>query len=255
MRMLRDLQFGFARALLDQNGQFGEHVRANGLSGARRLRVYQNNVFESLSSALRAVYPVITRLVGEECFDSAAHRYIRQHPSASGNLHAFGAKFPEFIEGTPAFAELPYLPDVARLEWACHEVYHAGEPEPLDLAAVAAVPPARYEALRFALHPASRILGSRYPILHIWRVNQANYVGDPSVDLREGGIKLLVIRRRLEIEIEPLSKGEYALLRALAQDRNMGYACECALSVEPGLDLTAALRSHVARHTLVDYRL
>ncbi|MGH8569008.1 MAG: HvfC/BufC family peptide modification chaperone, partial [Gammaproteobacteria bacterium] len=205
--------------------------------------------------ALRASYPIIDRLVGERFFDHAAARYIRDYPPGSGNLHDFGGQFAELLAACPGASLLSYLADVARLEWACQEVYHAAEPARLKLAALAEVPPDRYHELRFQLNPAGRLLASDYPILRIWQVHQPEYQGETTVDLSLGGIQLLVIRRALEIEFEPLSQGEYALLKALREGRTLGDACGLALEAEPHLNVAALLRSHVARHTLVGFSL
>jgi hypothetical protein len=86
-------------------------------------------------------------------------------------------------------------------------------------------------------------------------VHQPEYQGETTVDLSLGGIQLLVIRRALEIEFEPLSQGEYALLKALREGRTLGDACGLALEAEPHLNVVALLRSHVARHTLVGFSL
>lgn len=253
MHSLRELQFKFAEAVLERaDTRIRQLVRANGLSGARRLQVYRNNVFAGLTSALGAVYPVVERLVGDGFFRYAADRYIRLHPSTSGNLHDFGGAFAEFLAAFPAAAGLPYLTDVARLEWAYHQVFHAAEHAPLDLSALRAIPPEGYLALKFHLHPASRLLHSDYPVLRIWEVNQADYEGDGTVDLSQGGDQLLVIRRELRVELQPLGKGEYTLLTALAANHDLASACEAALSIEPDFDLTACLQRHVARGTLVD---
>jgi Uncharacterized protein conserved in bacteria len=254
MSSLHNLQTRFAEAVFNPGSTgFERHIRPNGLTGARRLRVYRNNVFVSLTEALRVCYPVINHLVGERFFDYTAEHYIRVYPSTSGNLHDFGREFAAFIGAFSPASHLLYLADVARLEWAYQEVFHAAEPAPLDLFELSSVPPDRYSDLRFELHPASRLVASDYPILRIWQVNQPDYVGDATVDLSEGGVNLLVIRRSLKIERETLSAGEYVLLKALAEGRIIGYASAYALDVEPALDLPACLRRHVARHTLVGF--
>jgi hypothetical protein len=212
MLMLRELQERFAQAVLGRDDTvLGQHVLANGMTGgmtgARRLQVYRNNTLASLTEALAAVYPVVRRLVGEAFFGYTAREYILAHPSVSGNLHDFGGEFAAFLARFPGAAELVYLPDVARVEWAYHQVFHEADPPPLDLAALAGVSPEHYGALRFRLHPASRLLTSPYPVLRIWAVNQEGFEGDQTVDLAEGGVKLLVIRRGLEVMLEPLSEG------------------------------------------------
>lgn len=123
----------------------------------------------------------------------------------------------------------------------------------MNLEALAEVPRCRYEELRFAIHPSARLFASSYPALRIWQTNQRDYAGDPQVSLAEGGDLLLVMRRAAEIEIERLGPGEFTLLYQLEQGRNMRYACESALAAEPGLCVTTALRSHVARHTICGF--
>ena len=64
MLKLRELQLGFAAAVLDdeQNG-FEQHIRAAGLSGARRLQIYRNNTLLSLTGALKACLLYTSRCV------------------------------------------------------------------------------------------------------------------------------------------------------------------------------------------------
>jgi hypothetical protein len=257
MAQLHELQAEFARTVLDGvQTELDRYILASGLSGERRLQVYRNNVLLSLTEALKAVYPVTQRLVGEGFFRHAAGRYIPRHPSTSGNLHDFGGRFPDFLATFEPAMELAYLPDVARLEWAYHCVFHGADHLPLDLAALATIPPERHGELKFTLHPAARLLASPFPILRIWQVNQADFTGDPTVDLTEGGIRLLLIRREnLEIELQALPPGEFALLQALAEQQDFTTACERALATQADLDLPALFSRHVRQGTLVDFSL
>ena len=216
MRSLHDLQAAFTQALLNPMSDCCvDGIRANGLSGARRLQVYRNNVFANLTDALRTVYPVIHHLVGEEFFRRAAQQYIHDYPSTSGNLHEFGHCFADFIQSFPGAAELLYLSDVAHLEWAYHQVFHAAEERPMDPTLLAAIPREQWCDLKFKLNPASCLLDSEYPILRIWQANQTSYTGHRGVDLREGGVRVLIIRRQLQVELRPLALGEYKLLEAM----------------------------------------
>jgi hypothetical protein len=226
MRSLREIQTAFADAILMGGG--GE-----------RLQVYRNNVFISLRQALADVYPVVRRLVGEEFFNQLARRFVREYPSRSGNLHDFGSELARFLEKLPDLSGLAYLPDVAALEWALHEVFHEAEAAPFDFAIV--IDP---QNVNVPLHPAVRLIASRYPILDIWQANQAQDV--PSVDLDAGGDWLIAFRDGLEQRIFSCTAGEFALLGALAQGMTLGEACEAALAAEPRLDLAAAMGRFVA---------
>ena len=253
MPSLRDIQIAFAEGVLDGAAPLAGAVVERGLSGARRLQLYRNNTFASLTEALGAVYPVVQRLVGEDFLRFVAARYIPAHPSRSGNLHDFGGQFAEFLAGLPETAGLPYLPDVARLEWAYHQVFHEADHGPLDSTGLSRLPPEAYATLRFRLHPASRLLASPYPVLHIWQVNQEGFSGDPSVRLDEGGTRVLAFRPELEVELQALGEGEFTLLQSLAQGRNLTDAAEAALQAQPEFDLSVSLRHHVLRGTLVSF--
>lgn len=254
MRGLRSLQLAFAEGVfVPERARLSRRIRANGLPPVRRVQVYHNNMFAALTSALQAVYPVIHRLVGTEFFGFAAAEYIRDYPSRSGNLHGFGDRFPEFLAKLPGAAAVPYLPDVARLEWAYHEVFHAAQGARLDLEGLQAVSATQWDQLGFSLNPASRLLESRYPAVRIWEVNQETYDGDQSVDLAEGGVCVLVLRGDLDIRMYTLGPGEHAWLAALAEGLNITHAYEQARMVEPQFNLDEPLKRHVMRGTLIDW--
>ena len=112
---------------------FTSAVRGDDLSAAQRIQIYRNNYQTSLRGALKAVYPVVARLVGEGFFAWLGYEFLTRCPSRSGNLHEFGAELADFIESFEAAKPHPFLPDVARLEWAWHEAFHEQEHPPLDL--------------------------------------------------------------------------------------------------------------------------
>ncbi|WP_157266794.1 HvfC/BufC N-terminal domain-containing protein [Azohydromonas aeria] len=216
-----------------------------GLDAARRLQLHRNNLFESLTAALAAVYPVTLQLVGEAFFRAMARRFIPQFPSRSGNLHAFGAELPDFIRGFEPAAAVPYLPDMAALEWALHAVYHAAPQPALDLPALAALDAGRQAALTLQLQPCARLLASSFPVLPLWQAHQGGAAGGlDAIDWREGA-RLLVAQRALEVEFQRLGAGELAWLRALDAGEPLGAACGLALEAEAGFDLPAVLLRHL----------
>lgn len=256
MPTLRELQLDFAAQVYDNEARdVDTRLRSNGLTAARRLQVYRNNHVSSLTEALRAVYPVLHRLVGEEFFAYLAAHYVRAHPSRSGDLHEFGARMMEFAGSFPGLEAFPYLPDVARLEWNYHEVFHAAEHAPLDITRLAAIEPQQYGELKFRLHPASRLLESPYPVLRIWQVNQPDYRGGGDVDLRSGGDRVLVIRRALNVEFELLDRGDHAFLTALRDGRDFATASDAASAAQPDFNVGQALQDFVTRHVIVDFTL
>jgi len=254
MLSLRDIQQHFVAALLHEKPDLADTIVDGRFAASRHLQVYRNNVFESLTAALRAVYPAIARLVGDGFFRYAAHEYAVRYPPTGGNLHDFGDRFADFLFGFPAAAGHEYLPDVARLEWAWHEAFHAAEASPLDPSSLAKVPPAQYAALRFILHPSARLVTSHYPLAALWEANIRSEDEVPELDLDSGADELLVIRRGLTVAVERLVRGEYALLEVIARQQPFGDACEAALAHDPQFDLGRCLQKHVRCATLTGFR-
>lgn len=253
MPSLHELQRGFAAGVLHAvPPDILRHVVSGHFRAEQYFQIYRNNVFENLTAALKAVYPVIERLVGEGFFRYAAATYIAQHPPRSGNLHDFGESFAEFLGSFPPARELAYLPDVARLEWAWHQSFHAADSTPLAITALATIPAEQYGNLKITLQPSVRLVSSLYPVGRIWQVNQDGYTGNQGVNLEAGGVKLLVIRRR-RVEIEPLSEGDHALLSCFAAGIPFAQAAESALQAQTGYDLVAALPRHAATGVLAGF--
>ncbi|NML15433.1 HvfC/BufC N-terminal domain-containing protein [Azohydromonas caseinilytica] len=248
MPALHELQRQVMDALL-QRGDAGAATAllrpTPGLDAARRLQLYRNNLFESLTAALAAVYPVVQELVGEDFFRAMARRFIPRFPSRSGNLHDFGAELPDFLRGFGPAAGLPYLPDVAALEWAAHAVYHEAPVPALTLAQLAALPAEAQAALRLQLQPCARLLASGWPVLDLWQAHQGGAVVMESIDLH-GGVRLLVAQRALEVEFQRLDAGEYRWLRALEDGEPLTEACARALEADAGFDLATVLARHLA---------
>jgi hypothetical protein len=250
---LRDLQTAFMHAVFAQDhagiAPYTEPLARGGLP------VYRNNVYAALTKALQAIYPVVERLVDERFFGFAAHHYIDRYPSTSGDLNRYGAHFAAFLSEFPPAASLAYLPDVARLEWYCHQAHLAADDAPLDLQKLADVPPQHHGELRFRMNSAAHLLRSAWPIDAIWRVNQADYHGDQSVDLAEGGVSLLIQRSGHKILLHPLSAAEWRFLTGIAENQTLEKVFERVLLAEPGADAGALLRKFVAQATLVEFFL
>jgi hypothetical protein len=251
--LLRDLQAVFAAAIFnDDEVALLPQIVSSGIDRKRRVAVYRNDVHHNLREALRAVYPVVERLVGARFFNHAADRYIDTCPSACGDLHCFGGSFPAFLSDFPAAAQLAYLPDTARLEWAVHEVFHAADHPPLALERLSQVPPAAYSVLRFTLHPACRLLSSPFPVHRIWQANQPSSQSDDALDIDGAGASLLVRRSANGIDIAALTAAPFALLRELSAGRPVCAAYESALQEDQGFDLGGCIREHMVGQTIVD---
>lgn len=249
MPALREFQRDFAQALLaPHDSALVPHVCEP--YGPERMHLYRLTVDGILGKALESVYPICARLVGTRCFDGLAKRYLRDAPSRSGDLHDLGETFANFLTDTPLAVDLPYLPEVARLEWLYHRVFHAADSQALDLTCLNEIDPAEYGALGFKLAPACGLLAASFPIQHIWAANQPDQ--DGALEIEQKNTWLLIQRRVGAIEMLALNHGDYVFLQALQVGQALAPAVAAALAADSEFNPNETLPHMVARATLVD---
>ncbi|MBN3760632.1 DNA-binding domain-containing protein [Burkholderia sp. Ac-20365] len=254
MHSLHEFQVAFAAALLEQDAS-AIHESICGDATQERLAVYIGNTYHNLREALRAVYPVVDRLVGEQFFDYAANRYIRDHPSQSGDIQRFGESFPAFLGSFPPAISLRYLADTATLEWLVHEVFHAADHAPLPLSELSSLAGAECSTLSLKLHPACRLFASAFPVLRIWEVNQPESPGNERVDAKAGGDQLLVHRVGFAVDIQALPGSEFAMLTALHEGQTVDDAYDLALRRDPAFALGEFIQRRILDSTIVGFEL
>ena len=232
MSTLARIQGDFMRSLFEER------------AADARLEIYRRNVLATLHDALAAAYPVVQRLVGTGFFREAAERFARAVPSRSGDLHLFGGGFAAFLADYPHARSLPWLADVARLEWACHESHYAADAAAFDFAALARVPAERHGEIRFALHPSVRLVRSDHPVVAIWEANQADRDGTPE---RDAGPDYAVVHRESgAARPRRIERGEWEFLERLAAGATLAAASEAPGDEEAARFLAAALARYVA---------
>lgn len=243
---LVELQRRFQRAL---NGDAGA-IEGLAPDAARRLAIHRTTIETGLNQTLLNAFPALARIVGAPTFMNLASGYIADAPPRHPLLSMYGRGFPAYVAAQPIAASLPYLHDVARLEWARQESFLAADAPLLDGGALDTNDAARLSALLLSVHPAMRVISSPFPIHRIWRVNQADVETKdiPAVDMKVAE-HVIVTRPADEIVTRPLSLADATLVRAVMGGATLGAAVEAAFALGPAFDVTQALAGHFAHGT------
>jgi hypothetical protein len=235
----RDYASGFTPGLLDPDAIPAGVAGPRGKAAVKRYNVYRNNVTVSLINALAETFPATLRITGEEFFRAMARFHIRATPPTSPLLFEYGRDFPDFIAGYEYARSLPWLADVARIERAWLDAYHAADAEALAPLALAAMHPDRLADAVLTPHPATRILRSRFPAVTVFAANRS---GEPV-----GPIKAvepedaLITRPALEVVVRSLPPGAAVFLTRLIEGKPLGVAAGAALAESPEFDLSASI--------------
>lgn len=252
MSGLRSLQCGIGRAILGhEESAILAVIASDGLAPSARLQIYRHHYEISLVEALKAIYPVVCRLVDGRFFDFAARSYIKAAPPRRACLHEYGADFADFLAAFAPVHHLAYLPDVARLEQNINASLHSPAVPALAAREFQAVATADYPRLVFGLLPSLRYLETPWPVDLIWLANQEG--ADPVVDLAAGGAQLEIRQRGAEVVFCRLEAGEFELRRALHSGDTLEAAASASLARDPQFDLTMALRRLLSEGLIVSF--
>jgi hypothetical protein len=234
----------FAPALTDPSGATPPGVVGpRGKAATKRYNVYRNNVTVSLIDALTAIYPAVQRIIGVEFFRAMARFHVRASPPTSPLLFDYGRNFPAFIDAYEHAQDMPWLSDVARIERAWLDAYHAADVQSLTPDALAAVPADKLGELVFTPHPAVRIVRSRYPAVAIFAMNRGE---GPVMPLRSSAAEdALVTRPDMEVTVRHLPPGSAAFLTSLIEGEPLSVAAAAAFHDASSFDLAAGIAAMV----------
>ena len=229
-----------------------ESIEAGARSAEERLNIYRNTIAATLLKALRLNFPAVEKLVGADFFAQCAADYIAREPPRSAYLNDFGAGFAAWLAADTHAATLPYLADVARLEWAVSRALVAETPATPDWAALAGVEDALHTQLRFIAHPSVTLLALESPADAIWQAVLAGDAGAlASLDPAGPRVHLLIERLGADLSVRRLAAAEWEFAHALCR----GMPLAAALAAHPELDLQGQLALHLAEGRLCAWHL
>ncbi len=208
-------------------------------SGVRGLKVYESNGHMLAERALQAAYPAVAQLLGGDSFADLARALWHAHPPWRGDVACWGAELPDFLAASADLQDEPYLPDVARVEWALHRSATAPDPVPA-LESLVLLTTTDPDALRLRLAPASTVLASAWPVVSIVGAHRDQNPDFAQVGalLRRGVAQAAVVwRNGLKPCVRLALVGEAALLHALLAGQSLGGALDAA----PALDFSSWL--------------
>jgi hypothetical protein len=224
----------------------------------RGLQVYQANAGALAERALAAAYPTVQQLMGAAEFAGMARALWQRQPPQLGDAACWGDGLGDFIQQAMEQAEQaarqrgepgpdePYLPDVARLEWAVHAAQSAVDDEgpPAGLALLAG---SELLQLRLRARAGTRVIHSRHPIVSIWRAHCSPEPADAAPTEDAGDVRGSRLREALRaarpesawvwragwrVEVAALSAAEAAFSGALLDGLPLSTALAAVQAIE-----------------------
>ena len=205
------------------------------------ISVYRNTVVSGCVEALRANYPVVAQLLGDDMFDAVAAEHAAQCPPRQPVLALYGSSFPDWLAEQGWLQEVPYLSRVARIERLHIEALFAADAEPLEMSSLRA---ANWQTLRLTLHPATRFDWLAAPATSIWLAHREKAVGgELEFEWRAEGV--LLTRPHLDVRPLRLSRAGHRLLFGIRLGETVAAAAMAAATLYPETDMGSLFKSLV----------
>jgi Putative DNA-binding domain len=235
-------QADFARALFDPALPVpsGWGTRQGGDATART-NVYRNNVVFTLVQALRETFPVLAELVGQAQFDYWALDFVHAYPPTHPVLTFYGAAFPSAL--AQALDEpQAHLADLARLELARIEAFHAQDDAPMAPSVLAALlsDPERLAQVRLPLCAGVTVLSASGPIFDLWAAQQ-NTTDSAALAVRTEGQSVLVAREGWNVVVLRIDAASARFYAELQAGHTLAQAMDEAFNTCPEFDPSTAL--------------
>ena len=202
------------------------------LSAAERIEIYANAYFYRLLECLGEDFPATLAVLGEDNFAALVKEYLLEHPPTEPSIFYAGLYLADFLNDHPFAERWPFIADLARLESAVLDVFHAADARALALETLHAVPSEEWPALKLRTHPAVEIVHSEWRIADVLHtVEQGREWTDPEHE--EDSV--LVWRQNALVNYRNLEPVERDALVIVSKGASFAAVCEAiaARSEEP----------------------
>jgi hypothetical protein len=249
MPTLHELQSAFVNFVIGEKADdLVGTIQRGGIDPVQLLSIYRNNTLITLTETLAVVYPVVRRLVDPRFFDYAASTFISSNLPSQPCLAEYGSEFPAFLALFPPASGLPYLSDVAGLEWAINRVMRSKPEAPIGLGAITGTS-RDAAAIRLRVGSGVRYLASKHPVRGIWLANSSDT--DPAEMQLADEAEHLQVRLKDNLELRPLPAASWLFRARISDGAALGAATEAAVELDTHFDLPNELASLFAEGLIV----
>jgi len=240
---LADLQAAYRGYLLTgDSAKLTPAIVADAFDAAERLGIYRNNFLIGLGEALKANFPVTLQLLGGDFFDQAARHFVLDHPPQQPCLFEYGASFPGYLRDLRQLADMPFVSEMARFEFARIAAYNAPVEHCLSTKTLARLSPEQLDTLPIRLSQHARIVSAHTPVLDLWKAHQKPEPDLSGIDMSPRPHALLICRPDRLLVVQELDANAARFLSAALAETSLGHAAaQCGVQDDASLSRIIAL--------------
>lgn len=138
-------------------------------SNSPALAIYQNNYIENGIRALSICFATVYALMDEHDFRKLAHEYLLLYPKTCFDWADYGDQFSDFMLEIDAIAEMPYLPELAELDWRLMHIERLAN-QVFDSQSFGKLQTTSPELLKFVPAPGLQTMQVLFPVFELYQL-------------------------------------------------------------------------------------
>jgi hypothetical protein len=213
------------------------------LSAEERVDIYANMYFYRLLDVLKEDFPATLQVLGGDNFHNLVTGYLLEYPPTEPSVYFCGRKLSDYLRDHPTTANAPFAADLAMLERAMVEVFHAADSVALDAEAMRMIAPNEWPALQLQMPPASRILALDWKVAELLAGFEAKRKWEHP---EHAAAKVLVWRGSAHVFYRELEAIEVRALAAASRGATFAEICDLVAADCP-INTVAELNRLLAR--------
>lgn len=245
----QDAMFDF---LFDKNAKLDVHnlVMVNGeVDHSKQFDLIRQNTLSALHIELVRAFPITKRVLGANEFRRAAYDYFQAMVPQAINPMIYCQDFPEFLETFTTDKDIPYLADVATLDFGCYQSEHAMDASPIKNKIFTDMSPEELASKHLQLHPACFWMASPFSIYDVWyRFNSST---PKKTDASARAQEIVIMRSKNKVEVHKIDKGLIKTLDSLDSGETLNQSLNDGAIEDPSFNAVAAIQFLVQNGLIV----
>jgi len=216
---LAQLQTEFSKHLLHESVELDGLGISGPFSNKELMQLYRNNFYISISDYLKACFPTVMTLVGTEFFEQLAKAFIIAKPLEQASIELYGSQFSEYITHCKQADSVPYLADIALLDWSYDRAKTAFEFSDFPFEKLTSLTNEEQLNISFSLVEHTVLIKSKYPAFSIWNGVQTGELDN--IDMQHSECIIVHPKQNEGAKCYTLSQQQYDVLAAIAQGESL----------------------------------
>jgi len=228
------------RGLSDHISTHGDSVGVNELdnllvdsdfTSEQLISIHRNNYVVSLKGSLQQLFPATQALVGNRYFAHVSHQFIDHCPLTEPHLDFYGGAFANFIKDLKALKDMPFVAQMAELEWHLDRISDMHYVKNFDFQRLSEIDESQVMGIHFSLATTCYLLSSDTNLIALHEdlsapkrpgeIDHADKTG-----YRKQSYILVLQNQQGDSAVMPLTSQHWRWLQGLTNGLSLSQLCE-----------------------------